>query len=127
MLLKLHLIAALLSGLTFFLRGFGFIKDKPWYQHKGLLISTHVINTVLLVTAFALVFGQEAHYNLTDGWILLKLILLVVYIALGIVAFKKFGSAETKKQFTQFWLIGLALFVYIFLVGKTHSVTLGLF
>lgn len=117
LLVKLHVLFVLLSGFGFFMRGIGHLRAQPWVQQKMVRILPHVIDTGLLLTAIALLVSFEIS-PLTD-WVLAKIIALLVYIFLGVMAFR---VAKTTQRKAIFWLAALAVFVYMFSVAKTHSV-----
>ncbi|MCI4411173.1 MAG: SirB2 family protein [Thiotrichales bacterium] len=117
LLIKLHLLFVLLSGFGFFMRGIGHITGKSWVQRKSVRILPHIIDTGLLITAIALLVTLEIS-PLTD-WVLAKIIALVVYIVLGVFAFR-IAKTPARKGF--FWLAALAVFAYMFAVAKTHLV-----
>jgi uncharacterized membrane protein SirB2 len=70
-----------------------------------------------LLTAVSLLFVLEIS-PLTD-WVIAKIIALVVYIFLGVMAFR---VAKTVLRKAVFWLLALVVFVYMFAVAKTHLV-----
>jgi uncharacterized membrane protein SirB2 len=117
LLIKLHVLFALLSGFGFFMRGIGHLRGEAWVQKKLVRIVPHVVDTGLLVTAIALLVTFEIS-PLTD-WVLAKIIALLVYIFLGVMAFR---IAKTIKAKALFWLAALVVFGYMFAVAKTHSV-----
>jgi uncharacterized membrane protein SirB2 len=117
LLIKLHVLFALLSGFGFFMRGIGHLRGELWVQRKWVRIVPHVIDTGLLVSAIALLVTQEIS-PLTD-WVLAKTIALLVYIFLGVMAFR---IAKTVQHKALFFGAALGVFVYIFAVAKTHSV-----
>lgn len=117
LLIKLHALFALLSGFGFFMRGLGHIRQQPWVQRKLIRILPHIIDTGLLVTAIAVLISLEIS-PMTD-WVLAKIIALVAYIFLGVMAFR---IAKTQKAKLVYWLLALAVFVYILGVAKTHSI-----
>lgn len=117
LLIKLHVLFVLLSGFGFFMRGIGHISGKAWVQRKSVRILPHIIDTGLLITAIALLIMLEIS-PLTD-WVLAKIIALIVYIVLGVFAFR---IAKTPVRKGIFWLAALAVFVYMFAVAKTHLV-----
>ena len=88
----LHVLCAWLSVGGFLLRGILMLRDSPLRQTKPVRILPHVVDTLLLVSAvaLALVLGQ---YPFADAWLTAKLLGLVVYIGLGLVAFR-FGSTR---------------------------------
>ncbi len=116
-LIQLHVLFVLLSGFGFFMRGIGHLRDEAWVQKKLVRILPHIVDTGLLVTAIALLVTMEIS-PLTD-WVLAKIIALLVYIFLGVMAFK---VAKTIKAKALFWLAALAVFIYMFAVAKTHAV-----
>jgi len=100
-------------SLILFLVRFGLANVKPVLNSNKLLnIATHGINALLLVTAGTLCVLLE-QYPFTSGWVTAKLLGLVVYVVLGVIAIKKVNI----KAF------GLALltFAYLFGVAKAHS------
>ena len=100
-------------SLILFLVRFGLANFKPALNSNKLLnIGTHGINALLLVTAGTLCVLLE-QYPFTSGWVTAKLLGLVVYVVLGVIAIKKVNI----KAF------GLALltFAYLFGVAKAHS------
>jgi len=117
LLIKLHVLFVLLSGFSFFMRGIGHLRGEAWVQKKWVRILPHVIDTGLLVTAIALLVIFDIS-PMTD-WVLAKIIALVVYIFLGVMAFR---IAKTVQRKALFWLAALGVFAYMFAVAKTHSV-----
>jgi uncharacterized membrane protein SirB2 len=117
LLIKIHALFAVVSGLSFFVRGIGHLRQQEWVQKKIVRILPHIIDTGLLVSAIALLVTMEIS-PLTD-WVLAKIIALLVYIFLGVMAFR---IAKTIRAKALFWLAALAVFGYMFAVAKTHSV-----
>lgn len=117
LLIKLHVLFVLLSGFSFFMRGIGHLRQQAWVQKKIVRILPHIIDTGLLVSAIALLVTMEIS-PLTD-WVLAKIVALLVYIFLGVMAFR---IAKTVKAKAVFWLAALAVFIYMFAVAKTHAV-----
>jgi uncharacterized membrane protein SirB2 len=116
LLIKLHALLAVISGLSFFVRGIGHLRGQSWVTHKLARILPHVIDTGLLVSAIALLITLEIS-PLTD-WVLVKILALVLYVFLGVMAFR---IAKTVKQKALYWLAALAVFAYMFAVAKAHS------
>lgn len=117
LLIKLHVLFAMLSGFGFFVRGIGHLRGESWVQKRLVRILPHVVDTGLLLTAVSLLFVLEIS-PLTD-WVIAKIIALVVYIFLGVMAFR---VAKTVLRKAVFWLLALVVFVYMFAVAKTHLV-----
>lgn len=119
MLKHIHITAVALSGLFLALRGVWLVQASPQLQAKWVKISPHVIDTILLVSAIAmLVVGQQF-----PGWVHVKIALLLVYIGLGVMAFRK---AKTAGQ--QIGLLLTAFAVYGFIISVAISKSpLGIF
>ena len=77
----IHITAVVLSGLFFLLRGGWLLQHSPQLKAKWVKISPHVIDTILLFSAIAMlvVSGQF------PAWVHVKMTLLLVYIGLGLV------------------------------------------
>lgn len=115
----LHLTAVALSGLFFVVRGFWLLQSAPQLQAKWVKISPHIIDTVLLLSGIALlVLGQQF-----PAWVHVKMTLLIVYIALGVMAFKK---AKTSQQKSAFLTAGVLVYMFIITIAITKS-PLGVF
>lgn len=115
--LLIHQISVILSILGFFARGIGHIFDKAWVKTKPVKILPHIIDTVLLVSAIVLlVIGP---WSIAEGWIQVKIGGLILYIVLGLVAFR---FAKNRLQKAIFWLLALGVIFYVVTVAKTHLV-----
>jgi uncharacterized membrane protein SirB2 len=110
-----HLIFILLSISSFVGRVYLAEKNPDMLEQKWIKIGPHVVNSLLLLTGFALVF-QGAWLSAEYGWIVAKLIALVAYVGLGIVAIKSQGDLRWKA-----FAGALACFVYIAAVAVTKS------
>lgn len=115
-LLMLHKTTVLLSIVGFFARGIGHIFDQAWVKKKPVKILPHIIDTLLLVSAFALVFVTA--FSFSDGWIIAKIVGLIAYIGLGLMAFR---FAKTRTQKAIYWLLALIVVFYVVAVA-VHKV-----
>ncbi len=111
-LLMLHKITVLLSIVGFFARGVGHIFNQAWINKKPVKILPHVIDTLLLVSAISLV--AVSAFSFTDGWIVAKILGLIAYIGLGLMAFR---FAKTRTQKALYWLLALVVVFYIVAVA----------
>lgn len=91
----LHVLCAWLSVGGFFLRGILMLRDSPLRQTKPVRILPHIVDTLLLVSAVALALAL-GQYPFADAWLTAKLLGLVVYIGLGLVAFR-FGPTRSIR------------------------------
>ena len=83
----LHIALALISGLGFAMRGFIRLVLRRPLAHPLVRIGPHLVDTLLLASGVGLwlILGLSP---LAAGWFGLKLLLVVVYIAVGITAFR---------------------------------------
>lgn len=83
----LHMTLAFLTLFSFALRGLWMMRQSPLLQQRWVKIAPHIVDTLLLVTALILAgilrYSPGAH-----PWLMAKIIALVVYIILGVVAFR---------------------------------------
>ncbi len=117
----LHLTFVALSLILFVLRGIWLFMNSDMLGKKWVKILPHIISTLLLASGIAL----AVHLNMSPGnqpWLLAKIIALVVYIGLGVAAFKA-ANPVTRKTF---WLIALLVFAYMVSVAVTKN-PLGFF
>lgn len=82
-----HMLMAILTIGIYILLGLSAVFVPKVLRHKAISIATHVIYTLLLLTAIALLFAHGWN-PLAQGWIMTKIGLLVIYIGLAVVAFK---------------------------------------
>lgn len=89
-----HMLFAVLSIILFYVRSFSRLKTGVLAKNKVVFIGSHSIDTLLLISAVALIV--MAGFNpLEQSWLLEKIILVVAYILLGVVAAKQ--SAKSAK------------------------------
>ncbi len=110
----LHMTAVALSGLLFMVRGLWLLQGSTQLQAKWVKITPHVIDTLLLVSAIAMLVVSHQF----PAWVHVKITLLIVYIGLGLMAFKK---AKTQGQKLTFLLAAVAVYVFLISVALTKS------
>ena len=113
----IHIISIILSYILFSLRGIWMIQGSPLLKLRWVKILPHVIDTILLVSAIALV-AMIQQYQGFNIWISAKIGALLLYILLGMVAFR-FG--KTQKIKTTSWILAQIVFFYIVLVALTKN------
>jgi len=115
----IHVLAALLSILGFVLRGFWAWRQSPLLTKKPVKILPHVIDTVLLLAAIGLLFAYGgAWVSASAGWLVAKVVLLVVYIGLGFVALKPWYGATVRVPA---FIGAVAVFVWIVAIARAHA------
>lgn len=112
----LHMGMAVLSILGFILRGFWAWRSPRLLAYRPVKIVPHVIDTLLLLSAIGLLIAYSWN-PLVQGWLLAKIVLLVVYIALGLVALKPwYGAAVRLPAF----VAAVAVFAWIVMIARAH-------
>ena len=99
-----HIIAATASGGLFLVRGLGRHFGATWPLRAPLRYLSYTIDTVLLTAAFMLMTVLH-QYPLAQAWLTVKVILVVVYIALGAFAISYGKTARVR------WLCFIAAIV----------------
>ncbi|MCP3863837.1 MAG: SirB2 family protein [Aestuariibacter sp.] len=95
MLLKqIHIVLAVTTLISFVIRGYWMITDSSLLHHKLVKTIPHVIDTLLLSTAVALMM-MAGFYPWILDWVAAKILLLLLYIVLGTIALKR---GKTKAQ-----------------------------
>jgi uncharacterized membrane protein SirB2 len=113
----IHVITALISITGFTVRGIWMLRDSPRLQQKWVKVLPHVNDTLLLVSAIVLAI-QLQQIPFVDGWLTAKVLGLLAYIGLGMVALR-FGKTKRVKALAFFSAI--IVFVYIVLVAVTKN------
>lgn len=112
-----HLTAVALSGALFALRGLWMLADSPRLRLPWVKLVPHLIDTVLLASAVALVLLTR-QYPLAHGWLSAKLLALPVYVVLGSIALKR-GRQKTTRVVAL--AAAVATFGYIVAVAVTRQ------
>lgn len=114
--LHLHVGCVILSGSLFGVRALLRIANNPLANHRGLRILSYVIDTTLLGAAIllAIIIHQ---YPFVNGWLTTKVLLLVLYIALGSVTLK---HARTRAGRMLAMFAALTVFGCIIGVAVRH-------
>jgi len=112
-----HVTSVGLSIAGFTLRGAWMLRGSPRLRERWVRVVPHVVDTVLLASALVLVYGMH-QYPFVHGWLTAKVIGLVVYIGLGMVALR-FG--KTRGVRLTAFVLALATFAWIVAVAVTHN------
>lgn len=114
---NVHLACVALSYALFFVRGAWMILDSPLLARRWVRIVPHVVDTILLVSAIALAV-MSRQYPFVAPWLTAKIIGLVLYIGLGMVALKR---GRTKGARITAWIAAQLMFFYIVAVALTKQ------
>lgn len=91
----LHMLAVALSALGFIARGGAALAGAAWVRSRPARVLPHVIDTVLLASAIALAV-QLGLNPVHAPWLMAKIVGLLVYIGLGVVALRP-GTPRGKR------------------------------
>jgi uncharacterized membrane protein SirB2 len=114
----IHISSVALSFSGFFVRGIWMLRDSDLLRRRWVKITPQIVDTVLLASAITLAF-QLNFSPLQQPWLMAKIIALLVYIAIGLVALR-FGVTKRVRLYA--WLAGMLVFVYIVSVALSKSV-----
>jgi len=113
----IHVAFVALSFAGFFIRGIWMLRNSTLLRQRWVRITPQVVDTVLLVSAIVLAV-QLRYSPMEQPWLMAKIIALVIYIAVGLVALR-FGSSKRVRLTA--WLLGLFIFMYIVSVAFSKS------
>jgi uncharacterized membrane protein SirB2 len=114
---SLHVLCVILSGGLFFARGALVVANKSVGNHVAVRRLSYLIDTVLLISALALI-AIVHQYPFVDHWLTVKLGLLIVYIVLGVFALRR---APTRLGKSLCWIAALGIYLLIISVARTHQ------
>lgn len=104
-----HQSAVALSIAGFAARGWGSFRGDAWVHWRAARTLPHVVDSVLLASGVTLAWSASLD-PLTTPWLLTKLIALLVYIGLGVVALRPSLPLAWR---TGAWILALATFGFI--------------
>ena len=119
----IHVGSIILSYLLFLTRGIWMMRNSAKLQQRWVKILPHVTDTVLLTSAIFLAVTLQQD-PLSNSWLSAKVVGLLLYIYLGMVAMR-FG--KTRKTKIIAWIAAQCVFAYIVLVALTKSPTMSLY
>lgn len=122
MIYMLHITTVALSISGFILRGILLFSGSALIRQKFFRIVPHIVDTLLLASAITLAF-QRGHNPAEQPWLAMKMVGILVYIGLGLVAFR-FGKTRNQRMLA--WLGAIIVFAYIVGLAITKQVFLGL-
>jgi uncharacterized membrane protein SirB2 len=113
----IHVSAVTLTLIFFIIRGLWMITDAKILKQKWVKILAITIDSILLASAIVLTM-EISQYPFSHPWLTAKVLALVIYIALGMIALH-YGA--TKKTRITAWLAALLCFGYIVSVALTRN------
>lgn len=111
-----HILAISLSGGLFALRGMGALAGMRWPQWATVRYLSYSIDTVLLTAALMLVTILPSAM-FANGWLTVKLVLVVVYVVLGVFALRR---GRTRGMRAGCYAAALLVFAAIVGIARMH-------
>lgn len=113
----LHTGCAFASISGFALRGYWLFSENPLLRTRPARVLPHCIDTLLLASAVGMlsIWGTSP---LAFSWLSAKLVALLLYILLGMVALR---FAKTRLMQSMAWLLALACAGYILSVAYSKN------
>lgn len=116
-----HVGCVALSYAGFFARGFLMIHGAPLLNTRWVRVAPHIVDTVLLASAIALVV-MSRQYPFVESWLTAKVLALVLYIGLGTIALRR---GRTLRVRIGTWIAAQIVFLYMVAVAVTRSALPG--
>lgn len=113
----IHVGAVTASYALFVLRGIWMIRAPRRLDERWVKIIPHAVDTVLLASAIVMVV-MSRQYPFVAHWLTAKVIALVLYIALGMVALRQ---GRTRAVRIMAWVGAQCVFLYIVAVALTRQ------
>lgn len=112
----LHVLAAIASGAGFALRGVWMLRGSALLRARIVRVLPHLIDTVLLASGVFLAVSMQLS-PAAHPWLAAKLLLLLVYIAAGMLALRHGRSRRVRAAAL---LVALACYALILASAVTH-------
>lgn len=116
-----HIAAVILSGSLFGIRGLARMAGAGWALSWPIRLLSYTIDTILLTAALMLMSVVQQD-PITDGWLTMKMVLLIVYILLGVQALRH----DNSRRRLVFFVAALLVFGFIVTVARANH-PLGIF
>ncbi len=111
-----HIVAVCCSGILFFARGLLILNDKKWAMQTPVRILSYGIDTVLLTAALMLLTILPSAL-FANGWLWLKVFLLLIYIGFGSIALKR-GQNHQQRMWS--FVIAISVFLFMISIALAH-------
>lgn len=114
---QFHILLALLSGSLFALRGGFALAGARWPHALPVKWLSYSVDTALLTAALMLLTILPGAM-FANGWLWVKLALLLVYVVLGVFALRR---ARTRRGRVLAYAAALLAFLAIYSVARAHQ------
>ena len=113
---QFHIFIAMLSGTLFALRGAFVLAGARWPQALPVKWLSYAVDTSLL-TAALMLLTILPWAMFANGWLLVKIVLIVVYVVLGVFAMRR---GRTRAIRAVCYIAALAVFAMIYTIARAH-------
>ncbi|HZX76953.1 SirB2 family protein [Lysobacter sp.] len=110
-----HVMAILCSGALFLLRGGSALAGLRWQMAAPVRYLSYTIDTVLLTAAMMLLTILPGAL-FANGWLLVKVVLVVTYVVLGVLAMR---SVNKRVRIATF-VLALLTYGQIYWIARAH-------
>jgi uncharacterized membrane protein SirB2 len=117
MLKIIHISCVAITGALFLGRGLLMLAESPLRKASVLRIAPHINDTLLLASALWLA-AKSNQYPFVDAWLTAKLLALVAYIGIGMIAL---SYGRTRRTRLAAWVVALLVLAYIVAAALTRS------
>ena len=107
----IHMCCALISFTSFLFRAYLMVNDSKLLNHKFILVTPHLIDTLFLLSGFSMAFVLNMGL-FAQGWLTMKIILLMFYLLYVGIALNR-GKTKSVRVVSFF----LAVFTFVYIVG----------
>ena len=114
---SIHVLCVMASGGLFCARGLLVLKGKSWAMAKPLRYLSYSIDSMLLAAGLSLAAMLPADV-FSNGWLGVKLALLVAYVVLGSFALKR-GRTPGIRSIC--FVLAIAVFAFMLSVAHLHQ------
>ncbi|MCK5336895.1 MAG: SirB2 family protein [Gammaproteobacteria bacterium] len=120
----IHIATVTLSISFFITRTYWLLNNPQMLKHKLIKRLPHVIDSLLLFSAFAMLYIAELVPGSNNPWITAKLIGLILYIFTGLYLFR---IAKRKIQIYSTLCIAILIYIYIIQTALTKNIIPALY
>lgn len=117
----IHISFAILTIISFSLRGIWMLMNSPLLRSGPVRIVPHIIDALLLFSGIVLLINYTGHYY-GYGWLSAKLVAVILYIVTGAIALK---YGKTMSVRIAALIVSWCLLAFIVSLALTRSVTMG--
>ncbi|HSC84072.1 MAG TPA: SirB2 family protein [Pseudomonas sp.] len=111
-----HVAAIMSSGTLFAVRGAAVLAGKEWAVSAPARYLSYAVDIVLLTAALLLLTILPGAL-FANGWLIVKVVLLVCYILLGILAFRSPWGIKSRRIF---YIGALLVYLQIYSIARAH-------